>query len=229
LHNLADNLDIYNNERLFKSPAYLISQPHPDTYNLFNVIDKSLHRAKRRLIGQGINEKAMREFEPVMVSHIDTFVKELAMSCEKHNTLVDMTDRCRRLGLDVIGELGFGTNLKLQTEEKNRFMIDGLETSNFRINLYVQFPLLKRIGMELLLFPYIATSQMKYYKMLRELIVARRNEDKHARKDLYSFVIDLRDSETGQGMRLRDIWTEAAFFMPAGIYTSIRFMSKDCY
>lgn len=160
----------------------------------------------------------MRDFEPVMVAHINTFVRKLAKSCEQPKTTVNMTERCRWLGLDIIGELGFGTNLKLQEDKKNRFVVDGLETSNFRINLYIQFPLLKKIGMELLLFPYIATSQMKYYKMLRDLIVARRKEDKHARKDLYSFVVDLKDSETGEGMRLRDIWTEAAFFMPAGTF-----------
>jgi cytochrome P450 len=218
--------DIYQNERLFKSQAYLVSQPLPDTYNLFNVIDKGLHRTKRRLIGQGVNEKAMREFEPVMAAHINTFVKELVKSCERPNTAVDMTERCRWLGLDVIGELGFGTNLQLQNDKKNRFMVGGLETSNFRINLYIQFPLLKKAGMELLLFPYIATSQMKYYKMLRDLIVARRKEDKHARKDLYSFVVDLKDPDTGESMRLRDIWTEAAFFMPAGnCITSNSFLS----
>jgi cytochrome P450 len=209
-------LDIYQSDRFFKSRAYLVSQPLPDTYNLFNVIDKGLHRTKRRLIGQGVNEKAMRDFEPLMAKHVDTFVRGLAQFTGSQSTPVDMTERCRWLGLDVIGELGFGTNLNLQEDSKNRFMVRGLETSNFRINLYIQYPLLKKCGMELLLFPYIATSQMKYYKMLRELIISRRNEDKHARKDLYSFVVDLKDPETGEGMRLRDIWTEAAFFMPAG-------------
>jgi cytochrome P450 len=172
------------------------------------------------MIGQGVNEKAMRDFEPVMATHVNRFVKELAKSTETSGTAVNMTDRCRWLGLDVIGELGFGANLKLQKEKKNRFVVDGLETSNFRINLYIQFPLLKKAGMELLLFPYTATSQLKYYKMLKDLIVARRKEEKHARNDLYSSIIDLKDSETGEGMRLRDIWTEAAFFMPAGTYTS---------
>ena len=134
--------DIYQNERLFKSQAYLVSQPLPDTYNLFNVIDKDLHRKKRRLIGQGVNEKAMREFEPVMNTHINTFVRELVNASKSPATVVDMTERCKWLGIDIIGELGSGTNLELQTDKKNRFMVDGLEMSNFRTNLYIQFPLL---------------------------------------------------------------------------------------
>ncbi|KAI9694328.1 MAG: hypothetical protein M1820_009017 [Bogoriella megaspora] len=208
--------DIYQSERLIKSRAYLVTQPLPDVYNLFNVLDKRLHRVKRRIIGQGVNERSMREFEPLMLGHIDTFVRQLVKSCKDETAIVDMTNRCTYLGLDVIGQLGFGTALDLQTSSKNRFMVAGLETSNFRSNLYIQFPLLKKIGMEVLLYPFILTSQMKYYKMLRDLIIARRSEEKHARKDLYSFVADIKDPETGEGMRLRDIWSEAAFFIPAG-------------
>lgn len=210
-------LEIYQNERLLKSRAYLVTQPFPDVFNLFNVIEKRLHRVKRRLVGQGINDKAMRDFEPLMLAHIHTFVKGLAKSSEQQN-IVDMTDRCRYLGFDIIGQLGFGTALDLQTSTKNRFMLAGMDTSNFRSNLYMQFPLLKKMGMELLLYPFILTSQMAYYKKLRDLIVARRAEGKHARKDLYSFVVDAKDPETGEGMRLRDIWSEAAFFMPAGMW-----------
>lgn len=217
-HQNADthNPEIYQNERLLKSRAYLVTQPFPDVFNLFNVIDKRLHRVKRRLVGQGINDRAMREFEPLMLAHIDTFVRELAKSTKDENAIVDMSDRCRYLGFDIIGQLGFGTALDLQTSTTNRFMLAGMDTSNFRSNLYMQFPLLKRAGMELLLYPFILTSQMAYYKKLRDLIVARRAEGKHARKDLYSFVVDIKDPETGEGMRLRDIWSEAAFFMPAG-------------
>ncbi|KAF1955978.1 cytochrome P450 [Byssothecium circinans] len=209
--------DIYQNERLFKSRAYLVTQPFPDVYNLFNVLDKRLHRVKRRIIGQGVNERSMREFEPLMMEHVDTFVRELAKSCKDNKAnVVDMTERCKYLGLDVIGQLGFGAAFNLQTSTENRFMVAGLETSNFRTNLYIQFPLLKKIGMEVALYPFILTSQMRYYKMLRDLIVARRSEGKHDKKDLYSFVVDIKDPETGEGMRLRDIWSEAAFFMPAG-------------
>ncbi|KAJ4350312.1 uncharacterized protein N0V89_008933 [Didymosphaeria variabile] len=57
---------------------------------------------------------------------------------------------------------------------------------------------------------------MAYYKKVRDFIVARRAEGKHARRDLYSFVVDIKDPETGEGLRLRDIWSEAAFFVPAG-------------
>jgi len=111
----------------------------------------------------------------------------------------------------------------MQTTTNNRSMLAGMDKSNFRSNVYIQFQLLKRAGMELLLYPFIMTSQMVYSKKLRDLIVARRAEGKHAGEDLYSFVVDAKDSETGEGMRLRDIWSEAAFFMPAGTDCNLKY------
>ncbi|KAF7879189.1 hypothetical protein EAF04_000387 [Stromatinia cepivora] len=143
----------------------------------------------------------MRKFEPHMMSHINIF--RPLRSCRLERAV-------------------FSTNLALQTSPKNRFIIKGLETSNFRSNTYMQFPLLKKIGMEVLLYPFILTRQLKYYNTLRDLIVVRRSED----------------LETGEGMRLWDIWSEAAFFMLAGGDTTSTVMSAaffylsrypDCY
>jgi cytochrome P450 len=208
--------DIYQNDRLLKARAYLVTQVSPTVYNLFNVIDRRYHRIKRRIIGQGINDGAMRRFEPLMLEHVNIFIQQLARSCEEGRTVVNMSERCKRLGFDVIGRLGFGRDLELQTDSRNRFMIQGMETSNYRSNLYIQFPLLKRIGMEVLLYPFILTRQLRYYRLIRDLIVARGLEGKDARPDLYSFVADIKDPETGQGVRRRELWSEAAFFIPAG-------------
>ncbi|KUJ11448.1 cytochrome P450 [Mollisia scopiformis] len=207
--------DIYQSERLYKSRSYLVTQPVAGVYNLFNVLDKRSHRIKRRIIGQGINDRSARQFEPDMIKHVDIFIQQLLNSSGKTGAAVNMTKRCKYLGIDVIGQLGFGSTLDLQTDSKNHFVLKGLETSNFRSNLYIQFPLLKKVGMELLLYPFILTRQMKYYTLIRDLVLARRSQGKHARKDLYSFIADLKDPETGEGMRLRNLWSEAAFFIPA--------------
>jgi hypothetical protein len=151
-----------------------------------------------------------------MMKHVDIFVQQLAKSCEGASKAINVRKRCKYLGIDVIGHLGFGATLKQQTESQNQFVVKGLETSSFRSNLYIQFPLLKKVGMEVVLYPFILTRQMKYYKLIRDMILARRAKGKHAREDLYSFVADIKDPETGEGMRLRDLWSEASFFIPAG-------------
>jgi cytochrome P450 len=211
-------LDIYRNDRVTKSEAYLTIQPMPGVYTLFNAIDRRLHRSRRRFIGQGINDRAMREFEPTMIDQIKIFVKQLAESSQRRDT-VDMTERCKHLGFDVVGHLGFGTALNLQTSDKNRFIYRGMRTSGYRSNIYIQFPFLKKLNLEYALYPFgLLSDQMKYYYAMREMILTRRSEPKDARKDLYAFIADIKDPETGKSLRLRDIWSEASFFMPAGKY-----------
>ncbi|KAG8425885.1 hypothetical protein J3459_008675 [Metarhizium acridum] len=45
--------DIYQNNDVTKSRAYLVSQRAPGVYGLFNAIDQSLHQKKRKLVGRG--------------------------------------------------------------------------------------------------------------------------------------------------------------------------------
>ncbi|PSN70302.1 cytochrome P450, partial [Corynespora cassiicola Philippines] len=226
----ALHVNIYQNERLSKSRSYLTSQPLPNVYSPFNVIDKRLHRPKHRIIGSGINKKAMREFEPILMSQIDIFIQKLRViakdsskACIGEIKTVDMTHSYKYLGLDTTGLLGFGTNLEPQTKFENRYVQSGLEMSNYRSNVLMQFPLLQKTPVELFIGSYLDIiggwwdrGQMKYYQKLRSLILERKKEGKHAKKDLYSFAADIKDPETGETMRLRDIWSEAAFFMPAG-------------
>ena len=96
-------------------------------------------------------------------------------------------------------------------------MATGLDATNYRANIYIRFPLLKKIGLDVLLYPFVLTSQMKYHTALTNIVLARRAEGKDAKRDLYSSVADIKDPETGEEMRLKEIWSEAAFLIPAGM------------
>ncbi|KAF2273428.1 cytochrome P450 [Westerdykella ornata] len=217
--------DIYQNDRLSKSRAYLATKPHPTISNLFNVLDKRLHRTKRRVIGQGINDKAMREFEPLMLSHIDTFVRSLVKSASSTNLdatepkVVNMTPAIKSLTLDTITHLAFGSPLSLQTQpQRHPYFLRGLAIANYRTNMYIQFPVIKHFDyIERILYPFMWTSQKTFYRTLREMIGQRAMQGKvEGKKDLYEFVRDVKDPETGEGLGMADVWSEAAFLVPAG-------------
>lgn len=207
--------DIYQNDLLSKASSYLVTQVSPSIFNLFNVIDKRLHRTKRRIIGQGLNERAMRQFEPVMNEQITIFLKQL-ISCCQEGEPADMSDRCSWLGLDISGELGFGRGFELQTDTKNRWMPKGISTSNYRISVYIQFPALKHIGWEKLFLPIVLPKVLRFHRMVNGMIKARLAEEKHARPDLFSSVSDFKDPETGEGLSRRELWSESTFLIPAG-------------
>lgn len=124
------SLDIYNNERITKSHVYLLTSAAGNP-SIFNTLDRHQHSIKRRLVGQAVNEKAMREFEPTMTEQIDVFLGQI-QEASKTSTPLDMTDHLKRLGMDIVGLLAFGFPLNLQTDPTYRFMTKGLSLGGYR-------------------------------------------------------------------------------------------------
>ncbi|KAF2016769.1 cytochrome P450 [Aaosphaeria arxii CBS 175.79] len=206
--------DIYQSEKINKVRSYLCTQIKSDTYSIFNCLDKDLHRIKRRIISKALSEQKMRRFEPVLLTHVDRFLALLLRSHHKKQA-VNMSERFKRLGLEIIGKFGFGYDLKLQTEEEHVFVVKGMEGGSYRNNVYIQAPSLRWLGIEFLL-PALYKLRMKYFFLLKRLIKERLAEGKDAKEDLFSYVVDAKDPETGTKIRMSELWSEATFFFPAG-------------
>ena len=213
---LLIKLDIYNNERITKSRVYLFTTAAGNP-SIFNTLDRRQHSIKRRLIGQAVNDKAMREFEGTMMGEIDVFIGQLR-EASKTSTPVNMTDRLKRLGMDVVGLLAFGFPLNTQTEPTYRFMIRGLSVGGYRTHCTMQFPFIRRLGFQYLLLMAAWSQRMKYMQMMQRMIRTRLSEEKHARHDLYSVVADHLDNTAADGITTSQLGSEALFFFPAGSY-----------
>lgn len=216
-------LDIYNNQRVTKSHIYglTITSGNP---SIFNVLDRQVHRNKRKLIGQAITDKAMRSFEPTMLEQVNVFINQLLLASQR-SVPVNMTDVTKRLGVDVVGHLAFGYALNMQTDPRYRFVLQGLAISTYQSNSFMQFPALKKLGLHNLLLLAGFSKRMKYRQMLQEMITSRLSQDKHARTDLYSFVADHLD-DPSNGVTTSELWSEALFFFPAGGDTTTTAMSS---
>ena len=169
------------------------------------------------MISKALSEQKMRQFEPVMMEHVDAFLKQLLKSSQLDQN-VDMSDRCKRLGLDIIGRFGFGYRLNTQTEETNRFVLPGLGGASYKNNVYMQAPMVKSFGLEFF-FPRLYALRMKYFYLLKKMVKERLAEGKTAREDLFSYLMDEKDPDTGIKMTLAELVSEATIFFPAGIRT----------
>lgn len=196
-----------------KSHVYLLTSA-PGNTSIFNTIEKRQHSIKRRLIGQAVNDKAMRDFEPTMTQQIDVFIDQLREASES-GAPIDMSQRIKRLGMDIVGQLAFGFPLHMQTDETYRFMNHGLNVGGYRAHCVMQFPLIKKTGFEHLLAFASRGQRDKYVQMMKRMIGTRLSEDKHARHDLYSVVVDHLD-DPANGITTSQLWSEALFFFPAG-------------
>ncbi|KAH7309080.1 cytochrome P450 [Stachybotrys elegans] len=213
--------DIYLNDRLFKSHIYNDIR-HADLKNsVFDTVDKPTHRWKRKLIGQGVSERSMRIFLPTMLEQIDVFLDLLASSSK---TPVNMTDRLKRLGMDLISILALGYPLNTQTEEKNRFMINAHILGEFRGNLFLHFTTIKKLRIYEVLERLAAADVKHYFNTVENMLKTRIEEDKNVRHDLYSLIGDEMNPNKEYSVS-SEIWAELGFFFPAGGETTASLLS----
>ncbi|KAI1326131.1 cytochrome P450 [Xylariaceae sp. FL0255] len=204
--------DIYYNEAVTKSHSYLVGDASLKDKTIFCAIDPDVHRTKRKLIGQVISDRAMRNFEPIMLQQIEIFLQELRRSCHdsRDPEPVNMHRLCQYLGMDIVGLLSFGYEFHLQTNEKNRFLLKSIEYMSWHANVLIQMPVLSWLFTEVWLNLFLFRIQIKSYRLLQTIIKERLALEKEARFDLYS---SLAGSDK---LEVNDIWSEATFFLQAG-------------
>lgn len=158
----------------------------------------------------------MRKFEPTMTEEIQTFLKQILATAQSSDPNVDATQRCRRLGMDIIGQLAFGYRLKTQTESTNRFLQEGITAANAHNNLLIQFP---RMNSHVFAGPlHVLTSGPRNQALgfIEKMINTRVGEGVNARQDFYAQVVAQLPKSTD--MRKSELWSEALFLIPAGWY-----------
>lgn len=195
--------------------------PVPGAYNIFTAIDKDLHKFKRKVLSQGFADSSVRSFEPTILTHIDIFVQWLKDASIQSgefgwSTPVNMTERCRFLGYDVMGEFGFGQSFELQSSPKNHFLIDAVEATGLKAGIYVQYPRLAALKLETFLARRTAKMREKYLELMANLVKSRLAAEKGSQQDLFSWVVDAKDPETGKGFSESELWAESRFLLIAG-------------
>ncbi|KAI1110017.1 cytochrome P450 [Nemania sp. NC0429] len=208
---------IYQNDRVTKSPAYLVSQRAPDTYSVWNALDQSLHRSKRKMIGQVVSERSMKAFESTMMEEVDTFIRQIFLSTQVDSrTPINMTERCKWLGMDIVGHLSFAFPLNLQTDPTYRFILESAATANYFLNINMQMPSLAVFRAELFIYLRAVMRGKSYLRTIQKMIKARLAKDRHAEHDFYSIVSEDMTVPKDESIWTSEIWSEAIFFLTAG-------------
>ncbi|KAK8087562.1 hypothetical protein PG997_002523 [Apiospora hydei] len=185
--------DIYLNPRLAKGQAYQASQLTAKYPSVINAIDKDQARRKRKYMAQALTEQ-----------------------------IVNMTPRCERLGLDIIGLMSFGYHFNTQTDDSHRFLQSVVDGMSYRINMYITWPLLKPLERLFMLFG--APKLLKFHRLVHTMIKTRMAKDKDAHHDLYAVLAD-HLGKGQQGLYKGELWPEAILFILAGGNTTSAAMS----
>jgi len=198
--------------------------PAPGAYNIFTAIDKEMHRHKRRVLSHGFSDQKIRAFEPTMLHHIAIFVGKLMGSpnSDENEKLwsapFNMTDCCRHLQYDVMGEFGFGQSFHLQTKPDNRFLIDAVTATSHKAGVFVQYPKLAYLHLDKIFYRRGLEMRAKYLRLMADLVKSRMAVEKQSQQDLFAFLVDAKDPETGVGFTESELWAESRFLLIAGKY-----------
>ncbi|KAI0470597.1 cytochrome P450 [Xylariaceae sp. FL0804] len=217
---------IYRNDRVTKSPTYLVTQAKPGLHSVWNALDKNLHRRRRALVGRATADASMRDFEPAMLEQVDIFVQQLARS--QHRP-VDVRNHCSYLSFDIIGLLSFGYALNLQTEKENRRLTDNLARAQHRLNVFMQIPMVPRYRLQRFLNLPFTREREETAHLLETMVRSRMAKDTKAKRDLYSYVANEVNAEDDESIRFQDLWYEAFFFIIAGGDTSSTALSATFF
>ncbi|KAI1879528.1 hypothetical protein JX265_002482 [Neoarthrinium moseri] len=201
--------DIHQNPKVTKSRLYLFSLNDGVPF-IFNSLDRIVHLRKRKIIGPALSERSMRLFEPTLAEQMDIFLKQLLAA---HSSPINLTERCRRLAMDVVGHLAFGFPLDLQTKDEHYYVLSGFSIANFRINSYMNFPFLSKLGLDHLFnrSPF----RRKLRSVVQKMITTRLAQDRKETPDFYSIVMDNLETKSVNFQR-SELFTESLFFISAG-------------
>ncbi|KAI1364842.1 cytochrome P450 [Xylaria arbuscula] len=203
--------DIYNNPRVTKGVSYSYTTQTQNP-NMWATLDRESHRRKRKLIAPVISERSMRTFEPTMSTQVNIFLQQLLRSARLAEP-VNMSRRCERLAIDIVGQLAFGFPLRLQTEATNQVIPGYLTAGTKLITLYMAWPVISTISP---LLGWLGRKKAAVFRQaLGRMITMRMSMPKDAKHDFYALATG--EIAPGEyGLSDAELWPEAVFFIAAG-------------
>ena len=95
-------------------------------------------------------------------------------------------------------------------------MVDVMSTLHKFNSAYVQSVDLTRYHLEKIFYPQGLWYGWRFLSLAREFAESRAQCGKDSKQDLFSFISDAKDPETGQGFSLTELWSECKFLMVTG-------------
>ncbi|RAK71487.1 cytochrome P450 [Aspergillus fijiensis CBS 313.89] len=194
--------------------------------NTLTLIDKKQHGRKRRIIGQGFGDQALRGYEETIMQLVRAFCDSLAKDIPEEGPVGEwsapqnMAKWSNYLTFDIMSSVIFGVNFDLIGSPKNREIVRCIEDSNVRTGVLLQAGELATRRLDRKLFPQAIIGRNFFIKFVNQLLKKRMSAKPLKRKDVFSFLLDAVDPETQQGFTPAEIGAESTTMIVAGSDTS---------
>lgn len=102
-----------------KSRLYEVYPPIPKAWSLVNAIPKAIHARKKRVMSQAFSDRAVKDMEEYILTHVRKFTSILR-SDQASAVGLDMSLHFDDLVMDIFSELCFGKSYGLQGSNNDR-------------------------------------------------------------------------------------------------------------
>ncbi|KAF3925341.1 hypothetical protein ABW20_dc0109194 [Dactylellina cionopaga] len=239
---------------LKKSAGYRALLLKGNVYSLFSSIDKSFHGQRRRIMGYGFSDSAIKSYEPIVQERVDKFCDILTQEAgnDGWGTAKNMSRLCAGLTFDVMGALVFGQPFKILEDESGlSYVIDAIISASRSVGVFVHLPVFGknsflfkiRAIFRLLFLSLQDLKNIKSFLALSATMTKQRTDREAAKaagedfvktegapnKDILSYVLNARDPVTGESLTPSDVWGEARVLIIAGSDTTSTSLSGALY
>ncbi|CAI7663163.1 unnamed protein product [Penicillium pancosmium] len=195
--------------------------------NTFTIRGGKEHAKRRRIMAQGLSDKALREYEPRIIKHIDKFLQVMIEDsttsdvwCEPKN----MAQWCNYLSFDIMADVVFGAKYNLLGEQRFRYVCDAIDASNVRMGTLVQAGRWGSLKIEKYLFRKAIFGRNRFVRFVTKLVQMRLSptsvNDAADVPDVFHRLRDAKDPVTGAGFTLDEIAAESTTLIVAGSDTT---------
>ncbi|KAJ5286986.1 hypothetical protein N7478_002672 [Penicillium angulare] len=151
--------DIYGaaskTRKLFPKSDRFYDNGHP---NIAFVLDPEEHARQHRMFAPGFRPSAVRTQEPIVHSHVDLWLEQLAVRGSNGATPVDVSKWFEWLTFDIIGELTFGESFNATRDNKSHPWVSILLDATYSGSIFNLRKRLAFVGPLLRWMPYVSVT-----------------------------------------------------------------------
>jgi cytochrome P450 len=221
-----------------KSVFYKCFRAAPNAVSTLLATEKQQHARKRRVMGQAFSEQAVRGFEQYVLGHVEDLVDRIGARLNHSKEVgsswsapLDMAAWCNWLVFDIMGDLVFGRSFgTLGDRPENRngiFLLGRAARRNYTI---AAMPTLMYTGAEKVvpILRGLYADRAKYLAFGKHQVMERTKANAQSgsplmesgRRDIFSFLLNAKDPESGQGFHQNELWMEGNTLIVAGSDTT---------
>jgi cytochrome P450 len=247
INNVEGLKDIYAyaNANLRKGSYYeAVVDSHTGAYNSFSERDRGVHAFKRKLLAQSLNDRAVALYEQLVQVQIRRF-EDIALrghEATKGNAAIenekslgwgapfDISEWFDYLSFDIMGNLVFSKTFDMLGSTKERYLQRLLKVTTARTLTVGVCDALRILHADVILLPiFIQFRKFITFcdEQANERVERHRRGDK--RQDIFKHLVEARESETGRGLTMPELWSESILLVISGSETTSTAMSATLH